>query len=55
MYAAPEEHINRFLNSPQPITVLDYAPNTAAALKNLSFRTTLVYQFLCRQETKKEK
>jgi hypothetical protein len=35
MYAALEEHINRFLNSPQPITVLDYAPNTAVALKQL--------------------
>jgi hypothetical protein len=35
MYAALEEHINRFLNSPQPITVLDYAPNTAVALKLL--------------------
>jgi hypothetical protein len=35
MYAALEEHINRFLNSPQPITVLDYAPDTAVALKQL--------------------
>ncbi|MDR1566331.1 MAG: hypothetical protein LBS48_03480 [Treponema sp.] len=35
MYAALNEHINRFLNSPQPITVLDYAPNTAVALKQL--------------------
>jgi hypothetical protein len=35
MYAALEGHINHFINSPQPITVLDYAPNTAAALKQL--------------------
>jgi hypothetical protein len=35
MYAALEEHINPFLNSPQPIAVLDYAPNTAVALKQL--------------------
>ncbi|MDR2068413.1 MAG: hypothetical protein LBP71_00915 [Spirochaetaceae bacterium] len=35
MYDALNEHINRFLNSPPPITVLDYAPDTALALKQL--------------------
>jgi hypothetical protein len=35
MHAALNEHLNRFLNSPQPIGVLDYAPNTAVALKEL--------------------
>jgi hypothetical protein len=35
MYDALNEHINRFINSPQPITVLDYAPDTAVALKQL--------------------
>jgi hypothetical protein len=35
MYTALNEHINRFLNSPQPIAILDYAPNTAVALKEL--------------------
>ncbi|MDR2184213.1 MAG: hypothetical protein LBO80_00885 [Treponema sp.] len=34
-FAALEEHINRFFNSPQPIAVLDYAPNTAVALKQI--------------------
>jgi hypothetical protein len=35
MYDALNEHLNRCLNSPQPIVVLDYAPNTAMALKQL--------------------
>jgi hypothetical protein len=35
MYAALNDHLNHFLNSPQPITVMDYAPNTAVALKQL--------------------
>jgi hypothetical protein len=35
MYDALNDHLNRFLNSPQPITVMDYSPNTAAALKEL--------------------
>ncbi|MDR2020907.1 MAG: hypothetical protein LBQ14_09100 [Treponema sp.] len=34
-FAALEEHINRFFNSPQPIAELDYAPNTAVALKEI--------------------
>jgi hypothetical protein len=34
-YVALETHINRFLNSPQPIAVLEYAPNTAMALKQI--------------------
>jgi hypothetical protein len=48
MYAALEEHINRFLNSPKPIAVLDYAPNTAATFKALheSFKQERVGRLL---------
>jgi hypothetical protein len=35
MYAALNEHLNRFLNGPQSIAVLDYSPNTAMCLKAL--------------------
>jgi hypothetical protein len=36
MYAALEEHINRFLNSPPPIAVMEYSPNTAMVLRLLN-------------------
>jgi hypothetical protein len=35
LYAALEKHINHFLNSPQSIAIMEYAPNTALALKQL--------------------
>jgi hypothetical protein len=35
LYPVLEKHMNHFLNSPQSIAVLDYAPNTAVALKQL--------------------
>jgi hypothetical protein len=36
MYAALEEHINRFLNSPPPIALIEYSPNTAVVLRLLN-------------------
>ena len=35
MYDALNEHLNRFINSPQPITVLDYSTNTALCLQKM--------------------
>jgi hypothetical protein len=35
MYDAINEHLNKFLNGPQSIAVLDYSPNTAMCFKCL--------------------
>jgi hypothetical protein len=48
MCDALNEHLNRFFNSPQPIVVLDYTPNTAVAIKQLyeSFKQESFGHFL---------
>jgi hypothetical protein len=48
MYDALNEHLNRFINFPRPIAVMEYSPNTALCLQKMyeSFRQEAVGHLL---------